>query len=209
MCNFAVGIKIIDGGVDLQYHPQGVPARAEAAALPVQVSPQHSTHWLHLLPQHHLPARSTSLPTQVSNLSGEFAPGLQAHTQYGDRATLGYLKHDRRPSPEHFRKKQTGTMGNNSLPPLRNFSYDCSHRKAAVPRAHERPVLGQRSGRDFVVSNAVETILSSARRAEEPTRWVEKKDYGQVPQYLSKIKASIHEEYRMIQGLHEQAQENR
>lgn len=36
---------------------------------------------------------------QVSNLSGEFAPGLQAHTEYGNRSTLGYLKHDRMPSP--------------------------------------------------------------------------------------------------------------
>lgn len=100
-------------------------------------------------------------------------------------------------------------MGNNSLPPLRNFSYDCAHKKAAVPRVHERPVLGQKSGKNFIVTNAVETILSSARKVEEPASWLEKRDYGQVPQYLSKIKASIHDEYRMIQSLHEQGQESR
>lgn len=197
-------IKLLHGGVDLQHHPQGAAARAPAAALQVQVPARHPAHRLHLLPQHHFQARSTHRPTQVANLSGEFAPGLQAHTEYGNRSTLGYLKHDRRPSPEHFRKKHTGTMGNNSLPPLRNFSYDCAHKKAAVPRAHEKPALGLSSGKNFVVANAVETILSSARRAEEAASWLEKKDYGRVPQYLSKIKASIHEEYRMIQSLHEQ-----
>jgi hypothetical protein len=63
-------------------------------------------------------------------------------------------------------------MGSNSLPPLRNFSYDCSHKKAPVPKASEKPVLGVSSGKNFIVSNAVETILSSARKSQEPVKWL-------------------------------------
>jgi hypothetical protein len=76
---------------------------------------------------------TTSRPG-VSNLSGEWRAGLQAHTEYGDRSTLGYLKNDRKPSPEHFIKKHTGTMGSNSLPPVRNFYYDCVYKKDSVPK---------------------------------------------------------------------------
>lgn len=46
-------------------------------------------------------------------------------------------------------------MGNNSLPPVRNFSYDCSHKKAPVPRVNEKPVHGLSSGKNFIVANAV------------------------------------------------------
>ena len=63
-------------------------------------------------------------------------------------------------------------MGSNSLPPVRNFSYDCSHKKVAVPRVSEKPVLGMSSGKDFIVANAVETILSSARKTQEPINWL-------------------------------------
>jgi hypothetical protein len=98
-------------------------------------------------------------------------------------------------------------MGNNSLPPLRNFSYDCSHKKSPVPRVQEKPVLGMKSDKNFIVANAVETILSSARKSQEAPNWFEKREYGQVPQYLSKIKDSIQQEYKMIQTLHEQNEE--
>ncbi len=46
-------------------------------------------------------------------------------------------------------------MGNNTLPPVRNFSYDCTHKKTAVPKPHEKPIFGQKSGKNFIVSNAI------------------------------------------------------
>lgn len=119
---------------------------------------------------------------------------------------MGHLKHDRKPSPDNFRKKNTGTMGNSTLPPVRNFSYDCSHKKAAVPKVTERPTMGLKSDKNFIVSNAIENILSTARQIEQPKNYLEKKDYGKVPNYLNRIKDSINQEYRMIQTLHEQQQ---
>jgi hypothetical protein len=49
---------------------------------------------------------------QAANLGGEFSLGLQSHTEYGDSKTFGQLKGDRKPVPDNFLKKQTGTMGN-------------------------------------------------------------------------------------------------
>ena len=100
-------------------------------------------------------------------------------------------------------------MGNSTLPPVRNFSYDCSHKKAAVPRVTERPTMGLKSDKNFIVSNAIENILSTARKVEAPANYLEKKDYGRVPNYLNRIKDSIEHEYKMIQTLHEQHQENK
>jgi len=68
---------------------------------------------------------------------------------------MGHLKFDRNSSPDNFIKKNTGTMGNNSLPPVRNFSYDCSHKKDRVPKVHEKPVLGLKSDKNFIVHNAI------------------------------------------------------
>ena len=82
-------------------------------------------------------------------------------------------------------------MGNSTLPPLRNFSYDCTHKKAPVPKANERPTLGLKSNKDFIVSNAIENILSTARKTEVPANYLAKKDYGKVPNYLNRIKGSI------------------
>jgi hypothetical protein len=98
-------------------------------------------------------------------LSGEFNLGLQAHTEYGSTKTFGHLKGDRKPSPQEFLKKTTGTMGNDTLPPVRNFSYDCKHKKDSVPCVNDKPVQGLSSSKNFIVSNAIENILSVAKRA--------------------------------------------
>jgi hypothetical protein len=64
-------------------------------------------------------------------------------------------------------------MGNETLPPgttplnlVRNFSYDCKHKKDNVPRVHEKPVLGLKSNKNFIVTNAIENILSVAKKNE-------------------------------------------
>ncbi|EFX61257.1 hypothetical protein DAPPUDRAFT_70049, partial [Daphnia pulex] len=111
--------------------------------------------------------------------------------------------------PNSFLKKQTGTMGNETLPPgttlptlVRNFSYDCSHKKAPVPRVHEKPVLGLKSDKNFIVTNAIENILSTAKAQEDSIDWLKKQSYGEIPEYLRRIKENIQNEYRMIQNLH-------
>ena len=63
----------------------------------------------------------------------------------------------------------------------KNFNYDCQHKKPAIPHVHEKPVQGLSSGKNFIITNAIENILSVAKRAPEPVDWKKKKDYGQTP----------------------------
>ena len=102
-------------------------------------------------------------------------------------------------------------MGNETLPPgisplktVRNFSYDCRHKKEGVPRVNERPVQGLKSNKNFIVTNAIENILSVAKKGQEEQDWTKKKDFGQTPDYLNRIKDNIQNEYTMIQNLHMQ-----
>lgn len=57
-----------------------------------------------------------------------------------------------------------------------------------MPRVNEKPVQGLKSNKNFIVTNAIENILSVAKKTEEPIDWQKKKDYGKQPEYLSKIK---------------------
>ena len=92
---------------------------------------------------------------------------------------------------------------------VRNFSYECAHSKQRVPRAHERPIYGKKSGRDFVVSNAIDAILSTAKQPPKTTDWTRKKDYGKTPEYLTFIKKTLTDEYKMIQTLREEREEKK
>jgi hypothetical protein len=107
-------------------------------------------------------------------------------------------------------------MGNETLPPgttppilVRNFSYDCSHKKAPVPKVTEKPVLGLKSDKNFIVTNAIENILSTAKKEEDSIDWLKKQSYGEIPEYLQRIKENIQNEYRMIQNLHAKNNEDK
>ena len=65
----------------------------------------------------------------------------------------------------------TGTMGNEELPVPKNFNYDCQHKKPPVPYVNEKPVQGLSSGKNFIITNAIENILSIPKKAKEEERW--------------------------------------
>jgi hypothetical protein len=69
---------------------------------------------------------------------------------------------------------------------------------------NDKPVQGLSSNKNFIVTNAIENILSVAKKSEEPVDWQKKKDFGKTPEYLNRIKENIQNEYTMIQNLHEQ-----
>jgi hypothetical protein len=92
---------------------------------------------------------------------------------------------------------------------VRNFSYDCKHKKDPVPKVTEKPVQGLKSNKNFIVTNAIENILSNARKTADEIDWKKKKDYGETPEYLNRIKENIQGEYKMIQNLHEKYNEEK
>ena len=81
---------------------------------------------------------------------------------------------------------------------MTKFSYDPSCKRAAVPKKDEKPLMGLKSNKNFIVTNAVENILAAPKTMPEDKSWTSKKDYGRTPDYLTRIKDSITSEYRMI-----------
>lgn len=76
-------------------------------------------------------------------------------------------------------------------------------RKPAVPKRDEMPVLGLSSGRNFVVSNAVEAILAPIRaRVRKPdSDWLRKPGYGKTPDYLVEMRKAIDQEKEFLDEL--------
>jgi len=102
--------------------------------------------------------------------------------------------------PQNFKKKNTDT-----LPEVNDFRYpDADKNKPAVPKHTERPLMGIKSNKNFITTNAVENIMSvpkkpAAKFADtkhgathplEPSglqpKYREKNDYGETPKYLVK-----------------------
>ncbi len=51
--------------------------------------------------------------------------------------------------------------------------------------------MGLKSDKNFIVTNAIENILSTAKREEDSIDWLKKQSYGQIPEYLQRIKENI------------------
>jgi len=84
-------------------------------------------------------------------------------------------------------------MGSNVLPDtdtLTKFVYQGDKREK-VPKRDEKPILGLKSNKNFIVSNAVENILSAPKVIKENKDWLSKKEFGKTPDYLTKIQNNI------------------
>jgi hypothetical protein len=115
--------------------------------------------------------------------------------------------------PSRILKKGSGVgggAGDANSAKQTGFSYDQSKR-APIPSKEElRDVsasLKHKDTKNFITSNAVENILSVPKQAAQPTDWLKKKDFGQVPKYLSKIKSEINDEYEYIRSMQQQQEE--
>ena len=70
--------------------------------------------------------------------------------------------------------------------------------KQPVPLRTEVPPHGLVTTKNFIVANALETILAEPKRPKEEPLPTQKKDYGKVPRYLQTVKAKIAEEKELV-----------
>ncbi|XP_064648121.1 enkurin-like [Lineus longissimus] len=96
------------------------------------------------------------------------------------------------------------------LPQKSEFKYsDAERKKPPVPAKEEKPVMGLRTTKNFITTNAVENIMSVPKNPEHiyvdtkkgdkhtldqsglAPKYVNKKDFGKTPMYLSKRKDEI------------------
>mmetsp|Transcript_68645 Transcript_68645/g.143246 ORF Transcript_68645/g.143246 Transcript_68645/m.143246 type:complete len:239 (-) Transcript_68645:72-788(-) len=74
--------------------------------------------------------------------------------------------------------------------------------KPSVPKRDEKPVMGLVSQKNYITANAVDNILAVPKKpVSNKVNYLAKQDYGQVPQYLGRVKTQIQEEYRMIEEM--------
>ena len=63
--------------------------------------------------------------------------------------------------------------------------------------------MGLVSDKNYIVANAVESILAAPKVVENTDQdYLKKKTYGKMPKYLQKIKNEIDDEYQLVQDLH-------
>eukprot|EP00440_Ansanella_granifera_P023208 gb/GFBE01025203.1/.p1 GENE.gb/GFBE01025203.1/~~gb/GFBE01025203.1/.p1 ORF type:complete len:276 (+),score=94.20 gb/GFBE01025203.1/:1-828(+) len=74
--------------------------------------------------------------------------------------------------------------------------------RGGPPKFSEQPVMNLVTSKNFVVANAVETILAAPKKLPEGAKdYLKKEDYGKVPKYLQHIKKDIDAEYQYIRDL--------
>jgi len=80
--------------------------------------------------------------------------------------------------------------------------------KPTVPRRDEQPIHNLVTSKNFVVANAVETILAAPRKPADNTKdFLAKEDYGKTPKYLAHIKKDIQDEFDYIRELQQQRED--
>jgi len=155
--------------------------------------------------------KSTSHPI-VSNLQGELSekPVADKHSR-----TLGRVPGSYNNAPNTFTVKgskagQVKTLAEAKRDDpsiLRPSSLKEKH-KPAVPQRNEAPVMNLVTSKNFIVANAVETILAAPKRVSHGAKdFLHKEDYGKVPKYLQHIKKDIENEYDYIRQLEQQRED--
>lgn len=152
---------------------------------------------------------TTSVP-KVSNVKGNTEEFVGPHPPKSPGATFGKSKGSYKPQTDSYTKKGTGKMGATyQSPDKTNFKYDDESKKPPVPKSDEKPIMGLKTQKNYVLANAVENMLSQPKVTEEPVKYTQKKDYGKTPQYLRDIKDQMNREYEHIKTVHLQDEEAR
>lgn len=155
-----------------------------------------------LIPQIH------ELPSKAPKYKSKFAKTVRNEytTIKTDAKTMGPPKVPLQ-APKDFLKKRSNEA---KLPEKKEFKYpDEETRRPAVPKHDEKPLMGIKSNKNFITTNAVENIMSVPKKPEKKfadtrigathpltpsgltPKFTQKKDYGRTPAYLERRKAEV------------------
>lgn len=153
----------------------------------------------------------TTMPF-CSNMSGSSLQKAQkdrSHAEFGK--PIGGYRND----TGNYMKKFTKSSSVPSLTEIKRINpaqLQPSHLKESrfmggggPPKRGEGPVMNLVSSKNFIVANAVETILAAPKKIQNNQKdYLNKEDFGKVPKYLHHIKKDIQSEYDYIRQLQEQ-----
>jgi len=161
---------------------------------------QHSQESIYsLLPKVH---REQEKPPRYVSKANEAVKAESKSNRY-DSKTMGPAKVKTNPTTQFLKKHEKEPQ----LPEKQGFHYpDEDRKRPAIPKPEEKPLMGLKTTKNFITQNAVENIMSVAKKPEksyadtrigdkhplEPSgldqKFIHKKDYGEVPGYLVKRK---------------------
>jgi hypothetical protein len=157
----------------------------------------------------HMKSASSSFPN-ISNLAGDAASKVVADSLHGD---FGKRRGTYRNAPESFQKNMSKSQSVPSLAEVKiNNPAQLKPTKlketkhiASVPKATDRPVMNLVTSKNFIVANAVETILAAPKKVTTGAKdYLQKEDYGKTPKYLTAVRKDIEAEYQYIRHLNEE-----
>jgi len=148
----------------------------------------------------------------VQNLSGSDCQNTGGHHQFKKpHATMGMPPGEtsKKDTAGNFLKSKSGEETTKKYPTITADKLK-PRKKPRVPKVEEKPIMNLVTSKNFIVANAVETILAAPKNvAKEPQNWLKKKEYGTVPEYITKIQQDIKEEYDYIEKLQQEEQDAR
>jgi len=152
-------------------------------------------------------AKTNTTKPATSNLDGKAQTKVCAdnsHAHFG-KAPGSYTN-----EPQAYMKKFANTASVPSLAEVRRTNpsllkpHDLkpSTKKGGPPKQEDVPVMNLVTSKNFIVANAVETILAAPKKVTQGAKdYLQKEDYGKVPKYLTHIKKDIEAEYDYIRTL--------
>ncbi|CAL6038044.1 Calmodulin-binding_protein [Hexamita inflata] len=124
-------------------------------------------------------------------------------------STMGLAPGVSKPSPHAWVKKN---QFHPDLPDPQEYHYSQQiARKPPIPNQHtEIPVYGLKSNVDFVQQNIKKVQLMMPKvQQKKDIDWMQKDDFGKVPQYLSKVKETIQIEQSQLREIEAQKKQQR
>ncbi|KEG08787.1 enkurin [Trypanosoma grayi] len=112
-------------------------------------------------------------------------------------------------NPETFLKKNEGPYtASRGATTLNNKKFlkakkDTAKLKDDIPSRYDKPIMGLKTDKNYVVANAVESILAIPTKNVPPpeSRAVDRADFGKVPVYLEEVKTEIEERHALVERL--------
>lgn len=153
----------------------------------------------------------TSHP-MLTNLSGD---AQQQVVRQASHKSIGRAPGSHQPDPNRFLMKKSSSVPSlarvrKEQPQLLKPVTLTKSKLPPIPKVADMPIMNLVTSKNFVVANAVETILAAPKKTTKSAKdYLHKEDYGKVPKYLGHIKQDIDAEYEYIAQLQAQEEEQR
>lgn len=147
---------------------------------------------------------NTSYPN-TANFDGNFSFPRGAHPIWQEHATFGLPEGGYKADPLNYHKKgDTGKI----LPPLEKIKGFNEIRRPPVPTIKDKPIMGLKTDKNYIVANVVDNILMQPKKLkEEPTGIYKHNAYGRVPTYIKNLRKQVQDEYNNIREMQRRVKE--